>query len=117
MIIHKKSCPKAQDLASTQGERIVNAKWSKHTVLSFLARVKILGVDRIGILNEVTKCATLVLNINMRKVLIETHDGIFEGYIDFYVHSTEDLEQLIGHLKKIKGIESVNRIDIKDHEK
>lgn len=115
VIIHKKSCPKAQDLGSTQGDRIVNARWDKHTVLSFLARVKVLGVDRIGILNELTKCSTLLLNINIRKVLIETHDGIFEGYIDFYVHNIEDLETLISHIKKIKGIESVNRIDIKEN--
>lgn len=115
VIVHKKTCPNAIDLASKEGERIVNAKWSKHTVLSSLARIRILGVDRIGILNEVTKYITLVLNINIRKVLIETHDGIFEGFIDCYVHSTEDLENLIGHLRKIKGVESVTRVDIKEN--
>ncbi len=116
VIIHKKTCPEAINLAATHGDRIVNAKWSKHTVLSSLARVKILGVDRIGILNELTKYTSYVLNINIRKVLIETHDGIFEGYIDCYVHSTEDLESLMSHIRKIKGIESVNRIDIKTEE-
>ncbi len=116
VIIHKKTCQEAINLASIHGNKIVNAKWSKHTVLSFLARIKILGMDRIGILNEVTKFTTLVLNINIRKVLIETHDGIFEGYIDCYVHNTEDLELLMKHLKKIKGVESVTRIDIKDNQ-
>jgi GTP diphosphokinase / guanosine-3',5'-bis(diphosphate) 3'-diphosphatase len=115
VIIHKKTCPHAIDLASKYGDRIVNAKWSKHTVLSSLARIRILGVDRIGILNEVTKYITLVLNINIRKVLIETHDGIFEGFIDCYVHSIEDLDLLIKHLKVIKGIESVTRVDIKEN--
>ena len=72
------------------------------------------GTDRLGILNELTKVTTLVLNINIRKVYIATHDSIFEGYIDCYVRSTADLDNLMAHVRKIKGVESVNRIDIKE---
>lgn len=114
VVVHKKTCPQAVNLASTFGERIVNAKWSKNTVQSFLARIRIFGVDRIGILNELTKITTLVLNINIRKVSIATHDNIFEGYIDCYVKSTSDLNSLMDHIRKIKGIDSVTRVDIKE---
>lgn len=114
VIIHKKTCQEAVNLAAIHGDRIVNAKWSKNTISSFLARIRVFGTDRIGILNELTKYTTLVLNINIRKVSIATHDGIFEGYIDCYVRSTEDLDTLMGHIRKIKGIESVTRIDIKE---
>ena len=114
VVVHKKTCPEAVNLASIHGDRIVNAKWSKNTVASFLARIKIFGTDRLGILNELTKVTTLVLNINIRKVYIATHDSIFEGYIDCYVRSTEDLDTLMDHIKKIKGVENVNRIDIKE---
>ena len=68
-----------------------------------------------GILNEITKFTTLVLNINIRKVYVETHDGIFNGYIDCYVHNIEDLETLMNHFRKIKGVESVTRVDVKDN--
>lgn len=115
MIIHKKICKNATNLATHKGNRIVNAKWSKHTVLSSLARVRIFGVDRIGILNELTKYTTLVLNINIRKVSIETHDGIFEGFIDCYVYNTKDLDTLMKHLREIKGVETVSRVDIKEN--
>ena len=71
-------------------------------------------MDRIGILNELTKITTLVLNINIRKVSIATHDNIFEGYIDCYVKSTSDLNSLMDHIRKIKGIDSVTRVDIKE---
>lgn len=114
IIIHKKTCPEAVNLAARHGDRIVNAKWSKDTVKSFLARVKVFGVDRMGILNELTKCTTLILNINIRKLSIAAHDGIFEGFIDCYVRSTEILDTLMGHIRKIKGVESVTRIDIKE---
>lgn len=112
IIVHKKTCPEAINLASIHGDRIVNAKWNRNTVESFLARIRVLGTDRIGILNELTKITTLVLNINIRKLTVASHDGIFEGYFDCYVKSTKDLEELTEHIKKIKGIEKVSRTDI-----
>lgn len=112
VIIHKKVCPKAMELGTVDGERIISAKWTKHTVLSFLARISVRGIDRVGIVNDLTKFITLVLNVNMRKILIETHDGIFEGFIDIYVHNTDDIDALIRHIKKIKGVEYVARVDI-----
>jgi len=114
VIVHKSSCPEAIHLAARYGDRIVKAKWSKHTVLSFLARISMRGIDRIGILNELTQYITLVLSVNIRKIFIETHDGIFEGYIDLYVHSTEDLDKLIKQLSQVKGVENVIRTEIKE---
>lgn len=101
-------------MAARDADRIVSAKWSKHTVLSFLARISMRGIDRIGILNELTQYITLVLSVNIRKIFIETHDGIFEGYIDLYVHNTEDLEKMIKQMTQVKGIESVIRTEIKE---
>jgi GTP pyrophosphokinase len=72
------------------------------------------GIDRIGILNDLTQYITLVLSVNIRKIFIETHDGIFEGFIDLYVHSTEDLDKLIKQMMLVKGVESVNRTEIKE---
>ena len=114
VVVHKKVCPVAISLASIQGGKIVNAKWTKHTILSFLARLEIKGIDRIGIVAEITKYITLVLSVNIRKIHFETHDGIFEGYIDLYVHNTDDLEVMIKRLLKIKGIENVVRANVKE---
>jgi len=116
VIIHKKTCPVAINLASTDGETIVNAKWKKHTSIASLARLRIIGVDRLGIVNDVTRCMSLELNINIRKVTIETHDGIFEGFIDFYVFTIENLETLMTKLKEIRGVEEVSRVEIKYEE-
>lgn len=114
VVVHKKVCPEAISLASRQGSEIVNAKWTKHTFLSFLARLEIKGIDRMGIVAEITKYITLVLSVNIRKIHFETHDGIFEGYIDLYVHNTDDLEIIIKRLLKIKGIENAVRANIKE---
>jgi GTP pyrophosphokinase len=72
------------------------------------------GIDRIGILNELTQFITLVLNVNIRKIFIETHDGIFEGFIDLYVHNTEDLDKIIKQMSQVKGVENVIRTELKE---
>ena len=117
VVIHKKVCPKAISLASTEGGNIINAKWTKHTVLSFLARIELKGIDRLGIVNDITKYITLILSVNIRKLFFETHDGVFYGYIDLYVHNTNDLDEIIRNIENIKGIETATRVDIKEEDK
>jgi len=114
VIIHKKVCPVAMALATKEGGKIINAKWTKHTILSFLARVEIRGIDRMGIVADITKYITNVLSVNIRKIFFETHDGVFEGYIDLYVHDTGDLEVLLQNIRDIKGIDAVTRVDVKE---
>lgn len=110
--IHKKSCEVANSIASKHGNNLVSARWSKHFMMSYLARISINGIDRVGIMNEITKEISQVLNINMRKLTVESHDEIFEGSIELYVHNTDDLNRLIRSLSTIKGVENVKRVDI-----
>jgi len=114
VLVHKKTCSTGIQDAARFGNRIINAEWKQHTYNSFLARIALRGIDRLGILNDITQYVTLVLNINIRKVIIETHDGIFEGHIDLYVHNTKDLERLMKNIQEISGVEFVLRTDIKE---
>lgn len=116
VIVHKKVCPKATALASVQGGKIINVKWTKHNMQSFLTRIALRGIDRMGIVNEITKYITLDLSVNIRKIHFQTHDGIFEGYIDLYVHDVQDLETMIKTILQVKGVESVVRTDAKDND-
>ena len=65
-----------------------------------------------GVLHEITNQLSNRLGINLRKVSIEAHDEIFEGYIDLYVHDTADIDNIIASFAKISGIEKVSRVDI-----
>ncbi len=112
VVIHKKSCSVVNDLASKQGDKVLAVRWSKHFIMSFLAKIALSGIDRMGIINELTKIISGGLGINIRKLSIESHDGVFEGSIELYVHNTEDLDTLIRKIGQIKGIESVNRVEI-----
>jgi len=111
IMIHKSDCPNAIKLNSQHGDKIITVKWTTQKLLSFLARIQITGIDKIGIINNITNIISKELNVNMRLVHIETHDGIFDGSIDLYVHNTEDLNNLILNLMRIKGVDSVKRIE------
>ncbi|MGQ7870056.1 RelA/SpoT family protein [Sunxiuqinia sp. sy24] len=109
--IHKRNCPEANKLMSQQGDRIITAEWTNFKKRSYLTRIKINGFDRIGIVSEVTNIISKQNNINMRTVMFDTHDGIFEGDLFIYIHNLEDLNKLISRLMKIKGIDTIERIE------
>jgi len=111
VIIHKKLCPNAQKIMSNFGDKIVAVKWTTHKVLSFLVRIEINGIDNIGIVNNLTNLISKELDVNMRTVYFNANDGVFEGFIDLYIHDTFDLDALMRDLKKIKGINSVKRVE------
>jgi GTP diphosphokinase / guanosine-3',5'-bis(diphosphate) 3'-diphosphatase len=109
MILHSRKCPVAIRLMSSQGNRIVSASWESHKILSFLAVINLSGIDQIGIVSKITKVISDDQNVNMRSIHFESHDGIFEGIIYLYIHNTEDLNNLIFNIMKIKGVHNVSR--------
>lgn len=112
--VHKKTCPTANNLAAKFGDKIVMPKWehAKTQNLTFLVRLSLKGVDRIGIINDITRYISFVLNVNIGKFNLGTEDGVFEGYIDLYVNDMGDLDKLIKKLQKIEGIQSIVRTDL-----
>ncbi|WP_240509474.1 RelA/SpoT family protein [Geofilum rhodophaeum] len=109
LILHSRKCPVAIRLMSSQGNRIVSANWESHKILSFLALITLSGIDQIGIVSKITKVISDDQNVNMRSIHFDSHDGIFEGTIYLYIHNTEDLNNLIYNLVKIKGVHNVTR--------
>jgi guanosine-3',5'-bis(diphosphate) 3'-pyrophosphohydrolase len=109
--IHKRKCPNAIKLLSSHKELIVPVKWTTHKVLSFLVKLAITGIDHFGIYNDITTVISKQLNVNIRTINLASHDGIWEGTIDLYVHDTKDVNNLIMNLSKIKGVDSVTRVE------
>ena len=107
--IHKRQCPIATKLKSSYGNRIIATQWDTHKQLTFLVTINIKGVDRLGLLNDVTQVISRQLSVNIRKVTIETVEGIFEGHIQLYVHDVDDVHAIIAQLKQIDSIQEVIR--------
>ena len=112
--IHRTNCKNAPELLSQHGNRVVKAKWTSQHEVAFLTGLKILGTDRVGLINDVTKIISEELKVNMSSMSIHTDYGIFEGEIMLYVNDTRHLEQLIGKLRGVEGVEKVNRFDSKE---
>ena len=111
IIIHKRQCPVAAKLQSSDGNRILATEWDTHKDLSFLVYIYIKGIDNMGLLNEVTQVISRQLNVNIRKLTIETEDGIFEGKIQLWVHDVDDVKTICNNLKKIQNIKQVSRVE------
>ena len=111
IIIHKRQCPVAARLKSSYGNRILATEWDTHKELSFLVNIYIKGIDAMGLLNEVTQVISRQLNVNIRKLSIETTDGIFEGNIQLYVHDVDDVKTICNNLKQIPNIKQVTRVE------
>ena len=111
VIIHKRQCPIAAKIKSSYGNRIIATEWDTHKSLSFLVYIYLKGIDCVGLLNEVTQVISRQMNVNIRKLNIETDDGIFEGKIQLWVHDVDDVKLICNNLRQIKNIKTVNRVE------
>jgi GTP diphosphokinase / guanosine-3',5'-bis(diphosphate) 3'-diphosphatase len=111
IVIHKPKCPVAIRIMSNEGNRIIAVRWAIHKLVSFLARISMTGVDRIGLVNDLTNIISAELKVNMTNINISVKDGIFEGTIDLYVHHTQNLNNLILKISNVRGIESIKRVE------
>ena len=112
--VHTRACSNANNLAAKFGDKIVTVKWDKelNSGSNYLARISLKGTDRIGMMNDITKVTSRVMNINIRRINLGAEDGIFDGFIDLYVHDIDDLETLIKRLRNINGLESVVKTEL-----
>ena len=111
VIVHKKSCPVAESLASKYGNRMVVPQWGA-VQQEYPIRISLKGIDRLGLLNDISSFISRTLGINMRKLQLSTEDGLFEGFIELLVRDKKNLERMVEGLSKIDGIQDVVRTDI-----
>jgi len=111
--IHRTTCPNAVELMSNHGHRVIKAKWTSQQKIAFLAGIKIVGTDRVGMINDITRVISSDLKVNIRSVSFDTDNGIFDGSIMLYVNDTNQLDLLISKLEKINGVVNVNRYELK----
>ena len=108
--IHKRACPVANKLKTSYGNRILDAKWDMHKKLFFDATIRLGGIDRRGLLNDVTRVLSNQLNVDIRKVMFTTEDGIFEGWIDLRVHDRDNVKSIIDILKQVDDLKEISQI-------
>ena len=107
--VHKKDCQNVVDMQSKYAFRIINAKWIASAMDKFTSNIKITGIDNIGLVNQVTKIISNLMNVDIYKINFIANDGIFEGTVGIRVSNKTIVNKVIKKIEKIKGIEKVTR--------
>ncbi|NOZ48066.1 MAG: bifunctional (p)ppGpp synthetase/guanosine-3',5'-bis(diphosphate) 3'-pyrophosphohydrolase [Chlorobi bacterium] len=109
--IHRKDCPNAKEMWSKYPYRFIPAQWSEfdHDA-SFMTALFITGIDRTGMINNISKVITTDLQVNMRSINLNSQGGVFEGKVEILIKDKADLDSLMKNIKKIKGVLKVTRI-------
>lgn len=110
--LHKRNCLTAIRQASKQGETIVAVDFKENEQFLFPVRICIRGIDRHHLLRDVVACITEQQNLSISKLHTETKDRIVETTVDFEVHSSNELQQAIDNIRRIKNVDEVARVDI-----
>ncbi len=108
--IHRKDCPNAPELRKRFGYRIVKARWSGKGSNQYATTLRVIGVDDIGIVSNITNVISKDEKIVMRSINIDSNDGLFSGNIVVQLEDTGKMESLIKKLRTIKGVKQVTRI-------
>lgn len=111
VVIHKVQCPIANKLKAGFGNRIITTEWDTGKQLSFTVPIKIEGIDDFGLLNKITEVISHELEVNIKKMEIESEDGIFEGTIYLYVHNVDDVKTICNNLRRLENIKTVTRLE------
>lgn len=108
--IHKRTCPVATKLKASYGNRILDAKWDMHKKLFFNATVRLQGIDRVGMLLDISQVISSQMNVNIHRLTIASEEGVFDGSVELRVHDRDDVKNIIDQLKKIPDIQDVTQI-------
>lgn len=107
--IHTLDCPRANVLKAAYGTKIVATEWAESTEL-FLAHIRIEGIDRRGILQEITQLISSTMAINMRKLDIEASGEVFHADLWVEVSDASVIIDLNKRTKEISGVTKATRI-------
>ena len=108
--IHRSDCPNAPELKRRFGYRVVRAKWSGKGASQYSITLRVIGVDDIGIVNNLTNIISKEERLVLRSINIDSSDGLFRGNLVVMIDDQAKLEALIKRLRTVKGVKQVERI-------
>src|SRR5436190_2947873 len=108
--VHRKDCPNAISLQSNYAYRIIQAKWIDSLRREFKVILDITGMDSIGLTNRLTKVISSNMQVNIQSISLNSEAGLFHGQVTVIVQNNEMGKKLTDNIKKIEGIDKVNRV-------
>lgn len=108
--LHALTCPRAQVLKASYGRRILNTEWAEQTH-KFLANIRMEGIDRFGILQEIIQMISMHMAIDIRKLDIEAENEVFHCDLSVLVSDTNVVTDLCNKVKQIRGVQRASRVN------
>jgi len=110
ILIHRTSCTEALSLASRYGDKIEAIDWTRLETTTFICGLNITGIDAPGLIYDIGKVITDQFHLNIKSFHLDSNGEVYEAWVIFYIANTDTLIDLILALKRIGGIEKVNRV-------
>jgi GTP pyrophosphokinase len=109
--VHRQNCPNATNMLSKYAYRMMKARWTSKAQHQFQVKISFTGIDDVGLVNQLTQVISEDMRVNMQAISMESKDGIFEGTITALIMNTTHLKELMGQLKNVSGVHTVERVD------
>lgn len=106
--VHNDQCPNAINLRAQYDYRVIQAKWVNEERFKNQTTLDIEGIDRLGILNDVTKTINSI-RLDVKSINLSSNDGIIRGEMIIEMKNRHQLEEAISLLEKIEGVIKVTR--------
>ncbi len=108
--VHNDNCPNAINLRAQYDYRVIAAKWVNAESFKNRVKIQIEGLDRMGMINDITQVISNSMSMDMKSMSIASNDGIFTGTINLEVRNKIQLEETFKQLKNINGVSKVIRL-------
>ncbi|WP_304342818.1 bifunctional (p)ppGpp synthetase/guanosine-3',5'-bis(diphosphate) 3'-pyrophosphohydrolase [Chryseobacterium koreense] len=108
--VHNDNCPNAINLRAQYDYRVLPAKWVNEESFKNRIQIEIEGLDRMGMINDITAVISNNMSMDMKSMSIESNNGIFLGTITLEVKNKSQLEETFKQLKNINGVSRVKRL-------
>jgi GTP pyrophosphokinase len=109
--VHKKDCPNAISMQSNYAYRVMLAKWIDSSKQEFKTILKVSGIDKKGIVNNLTRIISNTMDVYIHNINISGDDGVFDGKLSLSVKNKAQLNKLISSIKKVEGVQKVERVN------
>ncbi|WP_241316473.1 RelA/SpoT family protein [Chryseobacterium arthrosphaerae] len=108
--VHSDNCPNAINLRAQYDYRVIPAKWVNAESFKNRVKIEIEGLDRMGMINDITTVISGSMGMDMKSMSIESNNGVFTGNINLEVKNKGQLEETFKKLKSINGVSRVRRL-------
>ena len=110
--IHRRDCPNIGDLLMDP-ERVVRAEWANNAKSSYTATIQVVADERTGLLMDVSQVlAGMNISITAMTAKVDkANQSIIQIQLSFDVSSTEQLNNIIKSMRKVRSVKEVYRVN------